>query len=597
MSKKTFLLIIQILGDLFKKDKGFIAANSIKIVVSAASMLIMLIYPRLIIDSLMGVGSYSAYFWIIMMVASHFVVRLSLGLLERYIKIKNLQIIIHYSTSLYIKSMKMELSLMEKATIAEKRTLAASGLGNISNCVSNIFSLIQNIVSIIVLIFVILSLNIPLIALIMAGAILYLLFQHKIFKEDMNIHKQFGKLFTKWGYITDTAKNSENAKEIKFYNLVDWMSKKIHYFAGENRKILLDSTKLGLKKDIWKNIIGGVQNLLIYAYICVLALARRITIGEFVQYISAVSVFSDSFFGIVDNFMEISKNGTTINDYFEYIALEDMDDKSDQEFLSLDLPSDKGLKISIQDLWFKYPDTEDYILKGVNLDIEPNMALSLVGKNGAGKTTLIKLLLRFYKPEKGCIKINGVDINKLSITEYYKHLSVIFQDFKVFAFSILDNILMSQMENAGENRERALDSLKMSGFINDIEKMPDKENTFISKVFYDNGTELSGGMQQKLVLARAYFNQSNFIILDEPTAMLDPIQEYEIYKQFNDIIKNRTAIYISHRMSSSMFCDKIAVLDDGVIIEYGDHSELMEKKGLYFSLFDAQADNYRVKEG
>lgn len=209
--------------------------------------------------------------------------------------------------------------------------------------------------------------------------------------------------------------------------------------------------------------------------------------------------------------------------------------------------------------------------------------------------------LRLYKPERGKIYINGIDINQISLTEYYKLLSVVFQDFQIFAFSIRDNILMSAIpdpDNNSENEQRdatmarVKSAIRSAGLAPDIQNLEKKENTFLSKELSDDGIEFSGGMMQKLAMARAYYKDSKLIILDEPTAMLDPLQEYEIYKHFNELIKMQSAIFISHRMSSCRFCDKIAVLNNGVIEEYGTHDELIQQKGLYSFLYGSQAEKY-----
>lgn len=292
---------------------------------------------------------------------------------------------------------------------------------------------------------------------------------------------------------------------------------------------------------------------------------------------------------LVENFYQILDEHDRIEDNEQRSAHNPIINKND------------GFEIHIQDIWFRYPSQEQYVLRGVNLVINRNETLSLVGKNGSGKTTLVKLILRLYKPERGKIYINGIDINQISLTEYYKLLSVVFQDFQIFAFSIRDNILMSAIpdpDNNSENEQRdatmarVKSAIRSAGLAPDIQNLEKKENTFLSKELSDDGIEFSGGMMQKLAMARAYYKDSKLIILDEPTAMLDPLQEYEIYKHFNELIKMQSAIFISHRMSSCRFCDKIAVLNNGVIEEYGTHDELIQQKGLYSFLYGSQAEKY-----
>ena len=355
-------------------------------------------------------------------------------------------------------------------------------------------------------------------------------------------------------------------------------------------------------KEIIRNLISNIEFFLIYIYVINQAIVGHITIGQFTQYISALITFSNSLFQIAANGVALKKNCILIENFYQ--ILDEHDRIEDNEQRSAHNPiidKNDGFEIYIQDIWFRYPSQEQYVLRGVNLVINRNETLSLVGKNGSGKTTLVKLILRLYKPERGKIYINGIDINQISLTEYYKLLSVVFQDFQIFAFSIRDNILMSAIpdpDNNSENEQRdatmarVKSAIRSAGLAPDIQNLEKKENTFLSKELSDDGIEFSGGMMQKLAMARAYYKDSKLIILDEPTAMLDPLQEYEIYKHFNELIKMQSAIFISHRMSSCRFCDKIAVLNNGVIEEYGTHDELIQQKGLYSFLYGSQAEKY-----
>ena len=233
-------------------------------------------------------------------------------------------------------------------------------------------------------------------------------------------------------------------------------------------------------------------------------------------------------------------------------------------------------------------------LKDVNLQINSGERLAVVGTNGAGKTTLIKLLLRLYIPTEGKILLNGRDINCFKYEEYAKVFSVVFQDFKLFAFSIDENICFKKAYN-GQKLKSALEE---SGLADKIDRLPLGKETPLFKVYDDAGIELSGGEGQKLGIARALYKDSPVIILDEPTSALDPVAEYEIYQRFGGLVKGKTSIYISHRLASVRFADNIIVLDKGVIVEKGAHDVLIENNGLYSTMYHMQADYYTdVKEG
>ena len=245
--------------------------------------------------------------------------------------------------------------------------------------------------------------------------------------------------------------------------------------------------------------------------------------------------------------------------------------------------------IEFKNVSFKYPRSENYVLRNVSIKIQSGEHLSIVGLNGAGKTTFIKLLCRMYDVTEGEILIDGVNIKEYSDEEYRKLFAVVFQDFKLFAFSLKENIVLG-----GEyDEDRFTESLKMSGLYEDAMKLEQGADTMIFKSYDEHGTELSGGQQQKTAICRALYKDAPIVILDEPTAALDPMAEYEIYRKFNDLVGGKTAIYISHRLSSCKFCDKIAVFSDDTIKEYGTHDELANiENGIYARMYSVQAKYY-----
>lgn len=250
---------------------------------------------------------------------------------------------------------------------------------------------------------------------------------------------------------------------------------------------------------------------------------------------------------------------------------------------------DHSYEIEFCNVSFRYPASDSYALKNVNLKIRAGERLAVVGMNGSGKTTFVKLICRLYDPTEGKIKLNGIDVREYNYEEYLAAFSVVFQDFKLFSFSLGQNVAA----RAEYDAEKASDCLITSGFGARLSAMPKCLGTYLYKDFDKEGVEVSGGEAQKIALARALYKNAPFIILDEPTAALDPISEYEVYEHFNEITNDKTAIFISHRLASCRFCDKIAVFDRGNIVELGSRTELLENEsGKYSELWHAQAQYY-----
>lgn len=264
--------------------------------------------------------------------------------------------------------------------------------------------------------------------------------------------------------------------------------------------------------------------------------------------------------------------------------------------------TDKPHTIEFRNVSFSYPNTDIQVLSGLNITLQPGEHLSVVGLNGAGKTTFIKLLCRLYDTTEGEILLDGINIRKYDYQEYMSLFSPVFQDFKLFGFSVKDNILLSDTSLAPAQQEYAQDTtsqtniqelLAQVGLQERIDSLEKGADTILFKAFDENGVEFSGGEQQKIAIARALYKKAPVVILDEPTAALDPVAEYDIYRQFNALVGGKTAIYISHRLSSCKFCDRIAVFSDGRIKEYGTHDELVKvKDGIYAEMFAAQAQYY-----
>ena len=324
----------------------------------------------------------------------------------------------------------------------------------------------------------------------------------------------------------------------------------------------------------------------IYIFVCLKALGGAFGVGNIAQYVTAVTGLSTGIRGMLSLIGELRLNNSFLKRAFEYL---EFPNNMYQGTLPVEKRNDREYTMEFRNVSFKYPGTEIYALRNVNLKFKIGQRLAVVGMNGSGKTTFIKLMCRLYDPTEGQILMNGIDIRKYDYQEYLKIFSIVFQDFKIFSFTLGQNVAAS-MEY---DKERVEKCLIEAGFGDRLAAMPHGVDTYMYRDFEKDGVQISGGEAQKIALARALYKNAPFIILDEPTAALDPIAEYEIYSKFNEIVEDKTAIYISHRLSSCRFCDNIAVFDQGRIIQMGTHEELVaEENGKYYELWHAQAQYY-----
>ena len=309
-----------------------------------------------------------------------------------------------------------------------------------------------------------------------------------------------------------------------------------------------------------------------------------ISLGDVMLYTGAIATMTANFNDAVLVYNMVGARFELLDDFRKFISSSDMDYEGS---LAIKKGHDCVYELEFKNVSFKYPGTQHYALKNVNLKLEVNRRLAIVGQNGAGKTTLVKLLCRLYEPTEGEILLNGINISKYSYEEYSSIFAVVFQDFRLFALPLDENIAGSGQVD----EERCLKVLKDVGLKDRVMKWPEKQRTLLYKNLGD-GINVSGGEAQKIAIARALYKDAPIVIMDEPTAALDPLAEAEIYENFNELVHGKTSIFISHRMSSCKFCDEIIVLEDGMITQKGNHQELLRQDGLYSQLWNAQTQYY-----
>ena len=392
-----------------------------------------------------------------------------------------------------------------------------------------------------------------------------------------------------FGYFSSASSNRARMADMRFYKqqaIAEYYLEKNDTFSMKSTFAQYAKGPMGLLIAL-SSCVSAFLTGLIYLLVCIKAWAGAFGLGTATQYIGSVTSFFGGFSELMKCIGVMRINSSFLDTVFELL---DTPNTMYQGSLTTEKRSDIQYDVEFRDVSFKYPGSEAYALRHVNMKFKVGSRLAVVGMNGSGKTTFIKLLCRLYDPTEGEILLNGINIRKYRYDDYMKIFSVVFQDFQLLALPLGQNVAASQTYDAA----RVLDCLNKAGFGEKLAKMPHGLDTYLYKSVDTEGVDVSGGEAQKIAIARALYKDSPFIILDEPTAALDPIAEAEIYSKFDEIAGDKTAVYISHRLSSCKFCDEIAVFDSGSVIQQGTHSDLLaDESGKYFELWNAQAQYYK----
>ncbi len=397
------------------------------------------------------------------------------------------------------------------------------------------------------------------------------------------------EIFLRLHYVTYRSKDFSNAKDVRIYNMSDFLMRKIdkHLEDANGWNILRNNGHYinCMLEDVFK---FGVS-LGAYIYLIYLKLNSEMTLGDFSLYFGAITGFGQWLARLVDSVSEIISGAHNVSDFRSFIDIEDkMNTGKGQK-----LPSGKELPCEIEliNLTFSYDESEKPSVDNISLKINQGEKIAIVGVNGAGKSTLVKLMCGLFVPQKGQILINGIDSRLFNRDEYYKLFSTLFQDCALLPATVAKNIALCEENKI--DRGRLCECMRLAGILDKVESLPQKENTLLVREVHEGAVAFSGGELQRLLLARALYKDAPIIILDEPTAALDPIAENDMYLKYSKLTKDKTAIYISHRLSSTRFCDRIILLDDAKIAEMGTHEELLALGGKYAEMFETQSRYYR----
>ena len=429
------------------------------------------------------------------------------------------------------------------------------------------------------------TLNIWMVLVFVALVLLNSAVESKVQKRYVSWDIEKAPIERRSAYLLNVIENFEYGKEERIYGLKDFLISRVAKHLGESDAFYKRQTRELNKSQYFTAVTSFFRDAISYIYLISKVIAGSIQIGSFTMYVGAVSQFSTAMNDMMSSIVNIRRFGLYYDELNKYINMPQTMREGEKT-----VDNETGeYTIKFENVSFRYPGSETYALKNVNITITPSEKLSIVGENGAGKTTFVKLLLRLYDPTEGRILLNGTDIREFDYDEYQNLMAAVFQDFRLFSFTLKENVCFDKECSD----EVVIDCLRRSGFGNKLDQLPKGIYTNVYKNFEEDGFEPSGGEGQKIALARALFKDTPVVILDEPTAALDPRAEYEMYQNFNKMSEGKTTIFISHRLSSSRFCDKIAVFAGGEIKEYGSHDELYSKDGMYHELFDMQAKFYQ----
>lgn len=511
---------------------------------------------------------------------------------RRLLDVKNEYVNRHITALMAKKIMDVEYQYLEDPyylDLKERAVFACNNQSALLNIINHLSGFFASVITLIGLTVIMFTLSYVLVLILLIGIAITLWLSQYFRKLQVRFYHGILPLNRRYGYFLNQSFDPRISKDMRLFNISPLLLERVQRF---NRSINDEFKKFAKRQGLTygiRRIISAIQSGLVYGYVTLRAISnrfgRQITLGDFTMYVASAIQFAVTFDMILTQITTVIQMIDYLDPLVEFMQLKEAE-KSPGTVILETIES-----IEFRDVTFTYPKSDQKVLDQVSFKFSKGDKISIVGLNGAGKTTLVKLLCRLYQPQNGTILVNNLDINAYDYTSYIAQIAAVFQDYRLFAYTIRENI-----ENEITRDVNSLESIiKQVGLEDKIQELPKGFDTRLNKTYDPDGVELSGGQMQKIAIARALYKNASLIILDEPTSALDPLAEADIYQNFNDLVLDKTAIYISHRMSSSVFCDRVLILNKGIVDDFDTHKNLMKKKNtLYFKLFQSQADHYQL---
>jgi len=608
-TNNLFITAMYLIRKAYSYSKAYMGVIGVEFVLSTLHPFVNVILPKHIIDEFFAGSNPSQVFFLIGLTAGlNLIFAVGIAYCQKYLNSKTNFIDKKFDLDLSICLAETEYQNLENPRVLEQVHLAKDSkirAGSVADFIRSFFSLLAQIGMAIGFVYLLVNLvqsdgfafqstgyalldflakNSGVIILVLLGlSILNGWLTQKETQRDFKFFEEFAIYGRKHGYYMMLVNNYNIGKDIRLNQLGDLLSRRIKDFFAESDRRIHQKLQYQIRFQLAIGIFSEIQFLLIYAFIGLKVFLRVLTLGDFYLYASSITRLIQTLQAAYDNVWNIKYRLDFFQSFVNILELPSANTKG-----HLSVP-EEDLVFAFEGVTFKYPATDETVLENLSIEITPYNSMAIVGLNGAGKTTFIKLLLRFYDPTAGCITLNGVDINDYDLEEYWDLFSVVFQDFKLTDFTVKNNIVGSYHEK----ESLIVESIAKVDLTKRIGQMDAGLDTSLYTNYDETGIQVSGGEAQKIALARAIYKDTPIIILDEPTAALDPLAEFEVYSNFVSIAKDKTTFFISHRLSSCRFCDEIFVINGKHVAERGSHEELVNSSGLYAEMWNAQAQYYQ----
>lgn len=575
---------------IWKLNKYYILVMLINSSFEALSTLINIFVPMIFIRGFQENWGFERYFFVLgLIVVLKLILKTVVNVTNRELRVQNEAMSMEFPQEISKKIMEMDYDKLEDPEILdlkEKALYPITNYGAVSNLLVSTSTGITSVLTILGTIGIIIPFSKILLVVTLVLTFLSIYIDDKFSKYLQEFAQGIVPINRKYGYYMGLMWEPTYQKEIRLFNMKNLITKRAEEYIGN---VFDEMNKMYATQANVSSIRILIQTLIrftTYSYVAARVISERfgpsIGIGQFTVIVGANENFITSFKGAFTAAFDIRMSLYHLEPFSEFMRL-DVEDKEEKELVPGDLE-----ELEFKNVSFTYPNSDREILDNISFKINKGEKISIVGLNNAGKSTIVKLICRFFKPNSGEILWNGINIKEYNKEKYMEKLSCVFQDFALFPLSIKDNIVADK----DFFKEKVYKIIEDVSLLNRINSLPEGIDTYLNKEIYDGGTDFSGGEKQKLAISRGIYRNGELVILDEPTAALDPLAESEIYENFNELTNNKTSIFISHRMSSSKFCDKVLLLDDGKIVDFDSHENLMKGNNLYKDLYLAQAQYF-----